>query len=103
MDVSALSNLTDLSKYAVNGTSSTTGDNTTAFEDVFNAAVNQVNDTNNYSNAAEEAETSYALGLNDSTTDLLVAQQKANLSLQYTMAIRNNVMDAYKEIMNMQF
>jgi flagellar hook-basal body complex protein FliE len=62
-----------------------------------------VKETNNYTNAAEEAETAYALGLTDNTHDLQVAQQKANLSLQYTVAVRNSVMDAYKEIMNLQF
>ncbi len=43
------------------------------------------------------------LGLNDSLSDLLVAQTKANVSLQYTVAVRNAVVDAYKEIMNLQF
>lgn len=103
MNVSAINGVTDLSKYAVNGTSSSAEDKTTAFDDIFNAAMNQINDTNNYTNAAEKAETDYALGLNDSTTDLLVAQQKASMSLQYTVAIRNSVLDAYKEIMNLQF
>ena len=73
------------------------------FESMFQAAKNLVNETNGYTNAAQEAETSYALGLTDSTADVQVAQQKANLALQYTVAIRNNVMDAYKEIMNLQF
>ena len=31
-----------------------------------------------------------------------IAQQKAYLSLQYTVAIKNAVLEAYKEIMNMQ-
>jgi flagellar hook-basal body complex protein FliE len=43
------------------------------------------------------------LGLNDSVTDLLVAQQKANISLQYTVAIKNAVTQAYQEIMAIQF
>ena len=51
----------------------------------------------------EEAELQYAMGLMTNTHDLQVAQQKANLSLQYTVAVRNAVMDAYKEIMQMQF
>ena len=45
----------------------------------------------------------YALGLMDNTHDLQIAQQKANLAIQYTVAIRNQVLDAYKEIMNLQF
>jgi flagellar hook-basal body complex protein FliE len=77
--------------------------NNTSFESMFQAAVNMIKQTNDYTNAAEEAETAYALGLTDSTHDLQIAQQKANLSLQYTVAVRNAVMDAYKEIMNLQF
>jgi flagellar hook-basal body complex protein FliE len=62
-----------------------------------------LNETNDLSNAAKEAEVSYALGLSDNTYDLQVAQEKANASLQYTVQVRNKVLDAYKEIMNLQF
>jgi flagellar hook-basal body complex protein FliE len=103
MNISSVSNLTDFSKYGVDSASGAKENRNATFESMFQAAVNLVKDTNNYANAAEEAETAYALGLTDSTHDLQVAQQKANLALQYTVAIRNNVMDAYKEIMNLQF
>lgn len=102
MNISSVGKLADLGQYAVNSKSNSS-DKTAAFEDLFQAAMNQINDTNNYSNEAKEAETAYAMGLTDNTTDLLVAQQKANMSLQYTVAIRNSAMDAYKEIMNLQF
>jgi flagellar hook-basal body complex protein FliE len=103
MNITSVGNLSDLSNYGVNSASKTSGNKNSVFDDMYQAAVNLVKNTNNYTNAAEEAETSYALGLTDSTADLQVAQQKANLALQYTVAIRNNVMDAYKEIMNLQF
>ena len=51
---------------------------------------------------AEEAEMSFALGYTDSIHDLAVAQQKANISLQYTVKVTNSVVTAYKELMNMQ-
>jgi flagellar hook-basal body complex protein FliE len=103
MNVTSLNSLTELSKYATNSAATATENRNTSFENVFQAAVNMVKETNGYQNAAEEAETAYSLGLTDSTSDLQVAQQKANLALQYTVAVRNNVMDAYKEIMNLQF
>lgn len=103
MNVASIGSLTDLSKYGIDKTSSTSEDKTSAFKDLLNAAVNQMNETSSYTKAAQEAETSYALGESESPVNLMVAQQKANLSLQYTVAIRNNVMDAYKEIMNIQF
>lgn len=74
-----------------------------AFEDILNSAVNMLKETNAYSNEAAAAELDYAMGGNTSTADVLVAQMKANVSLQYTVAIRNAVLEAYKEIMQMQF
>ena len=103
MNIVSVSNLSGFSKYGINSASSAKGNRTEAFENMFQAAVNMVKETNQYTNAAEEAETAYALGLNDNTHDLQVAQQKANLALQYTVAVRNHVLDAYKEIMNLQF
>lgn len=74
-----------------------------AFESLFDSAIQMVKDTNAYSNAAEEEEIKYALGETDSVHDLQIAQQKANLSLQYTVAVRDAFMTGYREIMNMQF
>ena len=54
-------------------------------------------------NQAEQAELEYMLGLNDSVTDLLVAQEKANMAIQYTVAVKNAVTQAYQEIMQIQF
>lgn len=102
MNISSIGNLANISKYGMDKTT-TSDSRTSSFDSLFQAAVNLVNETNSYSNAAEQEETAYSLGLTDSTSDLLVAQQKANLSLQYTVAVRNGVMDAYKEIMNLQF
>jgi flagellar hook-basal body complex protein FliE len=44
----------------------------------------------------------FTLGNTDSTHELTVAQQKAYLSLQYTVAVKNGFLDAYKEIMQIQ-
>lgn len=73
------------------------------FENLFQSALSLVKDTDNLSKAAQEAEISYALGFTDNYHDLQVAQQKANISLQYTVAVRNKVLEAYREIMNLQF
>ncbi|MDF2843298.1 MAG: hypothetical protein K0R00_1724 [Herbinix sp.] len=102
MNIASINNIGQLGKLGVNS-SAAVGSSDNSFDSIFKSALNLVKETNDYTNAAQEAETSYALGLTDSTHDLQVAQQKANLALQYTVAIRNNVMDAYKEIMNLQF
>lgn len=78
-------------------------ENNDAFETVFQSALGLVEQTNEYSNIAEEEELNYAMGLSEDTHTLMIAQQKANISLQYTVAVRDAVIDAYNEIMNMQF
>lgn len=78
-------------------------DNNSAFSTLFDSAVNMINETNDYSNAAQEEEIKYALGESDSIHDLQIAQQKANISLQYTVAVRNAFLQGYKELMNLQF
>ena len=74
-----------------------------AFENIFQSALELVNETNDYANVAEQEELNYAMGLSEDTHTLMIAQQKANVSLQFTVAVRDAVLDAYKEIMNMQF
>ena len=104
MDIQSIAKIGDISKYS--GLQSSTGvkeNNNIAFETLFDAATNMIKETNQYTNEAEEAEMAFSLGLLDNTHDLQVAQQKANMALQFTIAIRNQVLDAYKEIMNLQF
>lgn len=78
-------------------------ENQTVFGSILDSAVKLINETNEYSNAAEEEEIKYAMGESDSIHDLQIAQQKANVSLQYTVAVRDAFMTGYKELMNMQF
>ena len=43
----------------------------------------------------------FALGESDNTHDLLIAETKANIALQYTVAVRDKLVDGYKELMQM--
>ncbi|MDF2800142.1 MAG: hypothetical protein K0S61_45 [Anaerocolumna sp.] len=104
MDISLLNSISNLNAYNKGNleVDKSTNRNST-FDSMFQSALSMVKETNNLTNAAEKAEMSYALGLSDNTYELQVAQQKANLSLQYTVQVRNKVLEAYKEIMNLQF
>ena len=80
-----------------------------------NSITSQINDmtlgktntTENFSdvlssmNTAEEKEIQFALGEAENTHDLLVAKTKALTALQYTVAVRDKIIDAYKELMQM--
>ena len=83
--------------------SKTKSNNNKTFESFFQSALDNVNETNSYIQKAEEEEIKFALGQSDSLVDLQNAQLKANISLQYTVAIKNSLVDAYKEIMNLSF
>lgn len=74
----------------------------TMFDSIYKAAVNMISDTNDYLQQANQAEVDYATGKLTSTHELAVIERKASLSLQYTVAIKNQLLQAYKEIMNMQ-
>ncbi|MBO5071612.1 MAG: flagellar hook-basal body complex protein FliE [Eubacterium sp.] len=102
--LSAINGLEGVSRYpTVNPFQEDTADGTVSFDSVLNSAMKLVRQTENYSNAAEVEEIRYATGESDSLHDLLIAQQKANVSLQYTVAVKNTAVEAYRTLMNMQF
>ncbi len=72
------------------------------FESVLSSAMEMLNETNDLQNDAESAKIQFALGEADNAHDMQIAEQKALVALQYTVAVRDNLLDAYKEIMNMQ-
>lgn len=105
MDISILNEVTSglmgtSTEKSYNSIGKTEG--TTGFDAILERAVNLVTETNDYQNEAESAEIKFALGESTSTHELLVAQEKANVALQCTVAIRDKVIEAYREIMNMQ-
>ena len=61
-----------------------------------------IKETNQLSNEAEVEEINFALGYSDNTHDLQIAQEKANIALQYTIAVRDRFLESYQSIMNMQ-
>ena len=72
------------------------------FSTIFDQMVNLVGETDTMAAEAEKAEINFSLGNADSTHEVTVAQQKALVSLQYTVAVKNALMEAYQEIMNIQ-
>lgn len=104
-NISAIKGLESVSRYETTNPLSpkTNVEKTSSFDDALNSAMGLIRETNDFSNKAEEEEIKFATGESDSLHDLLIAQQKATVSLQYTAAVKNTVVEAYKTIMNMQF
>lgn len=76
--------------------------NSSNFNSVLNTAMNNVNTTNGYLSDAEDEEIKWSLGETDNTHDLTIALGKASTALQYTVAVRDRLLDAYKELMQIQ-
>ena len=83
-------------------TSGVTKTEESSFDSIFESALDLVKDTQELTNQAEEEEMKYSLGY-DNTLELMVAQNKANTAVSYIVAVRDKVLEAYNEIMNMQF
>lgn len=102
MDISNINAIsTDNMGSFFNNTSLTKAEESNSFSDVLSAAMGSVSETNSLQNAAEQAEVQFALGESDNTHDLLIAEAKASVALQYTVAVRDKIIDAYKELMQM--
>ncbi len=103
MDVSVVTNglyKTTNNQSSLRSVSSTANDSD--FNTILDNAMKMVDDTNSLQNAASAEEISFALGETDNVHDLLIAEQKANAALQYTVAVRNQFISGYNTIMNMQ-
>ncbi len=102
MNIQALTNVS--SPYTTQAASDydTSVEKTNSFDSFLTSALGMVQETNELQNTAESAEIQFALGQMDNTHDLQVAQEEANIALQYTVAVRDNVLEAYNTIMNMQ-
>ncbi|MCR5558302.1 MAG: flagellar hook-basal body complex protein FliE [Butyrivibrio sp.] len=72
------------------------------FSVIFNRALENIDTTNAYLSDAENEEIKWALGQTENTHDLAVALQKAQTTLQYTIAVRDRALSAYREITQMQ-
>lgn len=102
MDLSAVYkiNTEALDQYNANKTKVAEGSD--MFSVMLNSAIDNIQTTNAYLSDAENEEIKFALGEAESTHDLMIALQKASTALQYTVAVRDKFIQAYREIMQMQ-
>lgn len=100
--LNGISDVSSASSLAGTLTGQTKETDGTLFESFFNTAIDNIKTTNSYLSDAENEEIKFALGETESTHDLTIALQKASTALQYTVAIRDRLMESYREIMQMQ-
>lgn len=102
--VKGVSGLLGLDKAALSGLSAEKDSKVdgTLFESFLHSAIDNIKATNKYLSDAEDEKVKFALGETENTHDLTIALQKASTALQYTVAVRDRLLDAYKEIMQIQ-
>lgn len=72
----------------------------TSFSDILKQSVDKVNDTQMSANKLAEA--FQAGDPNVQVSEVMVALQKSNVSFQAMLQVRNKLVNAYQDIMNMQ-
>lgn len=72
------------------------------FSTFLDAAVHNINDTNIALSNQENEILKWAMGISENTHDLTIAAGKADAALNYTVSLRDKLLEAYKEIMQMQ-
>lgn len=70
-----------------------------SFGDLMAKAINNVNDVQKQSSAMADAYERGVAGVD--ITDVMIATQKASVSFQAAVQVRNKLVEAYKDIMNM--
>lgn len=80
------------------GTSSS-GSAGESFAATLQSAINQTNDLQVKANKAAEE---LAAGRTSNVQEVMIAAEKADISLRLMMQVRNKIIDAYQEIMKMQ-
>lgn len=105
MDISSLYNISSgaiRSAYESGQATTASEESEDVFASFLDSAVKNIASTNSYLSDAENEKIRFAMGESENTHDLTIAMQKASTALQYTIAVRDKFLDAYKEIMNIQ-
>lgn len=72
------------------------------FSSILDGAMKSLEETNALQNTAQGEEIRFAMGESENTHDLLIAAAKASVALQYTVAVRDRLIEGYNQIMQMQ-
>ena len=94
--ITSLSPLTSIDEKAQSGGAN---DAAESFKSAVKKAVGEVN---SLQNDADSASVKLASGDIEDVHRAMIAMQKAKLALDFTIQVRNKVIDAYQEIMRMQ-
>ncbi|OGI12347.1 MAG: flagellar hook-basal body complex protein FliE [Candidatus Margulisbacteria bacterium GWF2_35_9] len=63
---------------------------------------NNITDTNMLLNRADSVMRDYTISQSVDLHEVMIAAEEANIALNYTMQVRNKVIEAYQELMRIQ-
>ena len=69
------------------------------FKDLLSKAISDLNTSQTDANSAIQ---NLATGGSDNLHDVIISMEKAEMTLQYAIQVRNKVMDAYQSVIQMQ-
>ncbi len=99
MDVAKIGLVTKMPSIGINNDNQESG---SVFSKFYQSAVDMLDETNTLQKDADQMSLDFAVGKIDSVHDVMIAQEKASIALQYTVQLRDSLLDAYNEIMRMQ-
>jgi flagellar hook-basal body complex protein FliE len=71
-----------------------------SFKDTLNSLISQVN---TQMQEADQLTSDFALGKSESLHEVMIATEKSSISLSFLLQIRTKLLDAYQEIMRINF
>ncbi len=72
------------------------------FGKIFDSAISMIDETNQYQKDATQLQVDFATGKTDDILAVTMAQEKAMATLTYTVQVTNKMLEAYREIMQIQ-
>jgi len=97
MDISKINGISGIK--SVFSTEDESGNLITNFADYLKDALNKTNDLKIQSDNLTD---DFAAGRTDNIHEVMIAAEKAGIAMDFTMQVRNKILDAYNEIMRMQ-
>lgn len=101
-DMNTINNLSFLNDSLRVEQNNSTTDSENIFGTIFNSAVRLFDETSRTEHEAHQLQMDYISGRTDDMLAVILAEQRALTAVTFTSQVLSNVMDAYRQIMNLQ-
>lgn len=102
MAIQPISQINGLLESNLTNKTNKTNKTETPFSAFLGSAVANIEEVNGLQKTADQMSVDFAVGKIDNIADVMIAQEKASIALQYTVQLRDKLLDAYNSIMQIQ-